>query len=274
MASAPENAVEAAILLVDAAFSGTRTLPAGTADQIAALLPEATQQGRDDALMRAESLAAAMEGDHERASALLAQVPQAAPEVWELSATTMEEELFLEKALDALAGESPRPKPETVSNIAERLMQAGFASEALSWMAALPTPLREEHLLFVAEAHLSLRQAPQALAALTGMTSPEADTIRAKIFLQLGEPASAAQIYARAGALEETQRANLIAGDYGAIAEIGTPLWRDVAAMAVTDPTIETEGPLARAQEIGESSATLRQSVERLLTAVPPPADP
>src|SRR5690606_33566891 len=57
----------AAILLVEAAFSGDRTLPSGTADRLEALFPEARLHGREAEMRRAQVLASAMEGSFDRA---------------------------------------------------------------------------------------------------------------------------------------------------------------------------------------------------------------
>ncbi|MFE3836761.1 hypothetical protein [Pseudogemmobacter sonorensis] len=289
---------------VEAAFRGDRVVPPGTEIQIAAFLTEVRGTSVEAPLRRAQMLALAMIGDFPGAFSIrtdaggMAQgrFSENGSDLWSLAVTAAPDGIFMAEATGHAADlrvETIRPQIRLA--VAERLLALGFAASALDWAGSQPSTGAEEARLLVARARLALRDARGVIAGLAGLDGSEAEGLRARAVLQLGEPATAAVMFGRAGDEAARERALIWAGDWRHVAQAGEAPWDRAAAFALGEvPFLDTDalsagsgedfpaaleadpavavsppgppaGPLARGEVLLAESAALREAILDLL---------
>ncbi len=266
-----------------------------------------TETGADLALLALRGLLAA--GDFEAARTAILRLEHdgapAGPELWAdfaagLAAGAQDGE-FLRQAFatrDRLAGAG---LPVGVSAaLARRLTGLGFPEEALRYLPAAGQD--EAAIIARAEALIGSGAPAEAFGALVPLDGPEAERLRARALLALGDPRGAAQRFAAAADPDAAERAAWIAGAWDLLAASDDPALRRLAearhAEAVTrsagPPAPEPGGPGAAAAEAATgddaqavppgrvaaaraalaSAAAARETVDSVLARTPFLADP
>ncbi len=264
---------KAAITLVEAAFQGERVIDPTLPSALEVFLRDAGDGEERAALLRATLLAHAMAGDF--AAALSAEGADAATfsDLWSLAVEGAEDGPFLEEAARQ-ATNRPETRPDVELAVAQRLMTLGLADLALGWLGPVGPEQPEERRLLAGQAHLAVRDALAARAAVEGLSGPEADKIRAAADLQLGDARAAAEGLVRAGEAELGQRTAVWTQDWSFVGETGPEDWKQ-AIDALDQPAADAadtapKGPIARGTDLVEESAKAREAIEGLLTGLTP----
>ncbi|MDT8325879.1 MAG: hypothetical protein RQ750_00640 [Roseovarius sp.] len=182
---------------------------------------------------------------------------------------------FLRYTLAGRAGDPTNLKPETASAIARRLLENGFETAALGFVARPSAGLngRPQRLLR-AEIALAQNRSRQAEIELIGINGPDADALRAQALEQAGEHRAASEFFMASDQPKEAEKAAWMAGDWDQVGTSDEPVLQDVArlmqAVATTkDPQVT--GVLAQNRKLLEESAKARKTLENLLEAKPGP---
>lgn len=268
MADGRASGPEATVVLVEAAFRGTRQLDPKVPLALDAFLRDAKGTAQESRLLRARVLAAAMTSDYATAFALLDRAPDTFADLWFLAAEAASDDLFLDQAARQ-AAQHPPLADATARKLAERLLALGFPDLALQWLGPVGAGADEDLRLLAAKAKLSLRDAPAVLALLTGMNSSEAAHLRAGATLQLGDAQAAALVLTEAGATDEGQRVLNWTQDWPLIGAEGAEDWRGAAALLAPPGEAPAAGPITRGTALAEESAAARVTIEALLLSVP-----
>lgn len=235
-----------------------------------AVLRERSGSEDEPATRHALLLARAASGDFDAAFASLPETPEAAPQLWRLLSKLGQDDAILSHAVLAPGAPQPNAAADTAADLAKRLLSLGLAESALRW---LPDASAADPLV-LAQIHLQRHDGRSALAALTGLDSPEALTLRAQAMQQLGDLAAAARLYAKAGDFTGELTAIQRAQDWADLAQRGSNPWKSAAA-ALGAPTPSPEpknvGPLAQGQQLVSTAAETRAAVEALLKTVAAP---
>ncbi len=262
------TAAEAAILLAESAFAGNRMVSHDLSAQLSALSAELRGSEEYPRIRRAEILALAMSGDYRSAFDLLTEAPGATGDLWELAAAGAPDEVLLTQALKQST--PPSTNKDTDRRVARRLLDFGFAQEALNWLGPKDALQTDPDRLLGAEAALAIRDARLAVRLLAGLAGDEADALRARAAIQLGNADAAAAILLASGDQQAALRAEFWAGDWGYIAQSDTAGLSPAAAMLLP-PLADAsgEGILARGNRLAGESESAREAVNGLLQAVP-----
>jgi hypothetical protein len=127
--------------------------------------------------------------------------------------------------------------------------------------------------MIAARAHLALRDARATILVLEGDRSKEAEDIRARALLQLGDVTAAAAAFDRADLAEKADAARRAAAEWPLVAEIGAEPWKTAALHALPPrPADPTAGPIAQAVALSDDSAASMTAATALLDAVLSPA--
>lgn len=282
-------AAEAAMALTEAAFAGRQEVPGTLPDQLTALLQAHIGGPREQDLRRAIALAAAMAGDFDLAFSQASLPAVGQRDLWSLAVHRASDDVFLRYAL--VAGSERAMASDQAGDLgrqmATRLLRLGFPEQAQAWLGAVTAASDEAARLLTAEAEVMLRDAREALRVLAGLTSPEAERLRATATLQLGDAATATLAFERSGDLVASQRAMALAADWQRLSETAASPWQRAAAQAVRAPRTagaSTEqpgaaeqpeasalGPMASGQALITQSEESRAAVAALLDALDAP---
>ncbi len=260
----PENL----IALVETHFLKLQPLDPWVAEALLAIRGET---GDSDEVERAVVLALALSNQIEFAfEADLS--PSMLSDLWWVVGARADDDDFLRQAV--LPSDAPRPEvvAEVAKAIADRLLGLGFPDAALVWLgpvtAADPIDLR----LTAARAQLARGDARAALAHLDGAQGPEAEELRAKALLRLGDLQAAQRALSRAGDGATAARVGIWDGDLSGLDPETAAPWQAAADLVQSLPDAGTAGLLARGDRTLEASLAARDAIETLLTDVPPPA--
>ncbi|MFZ1340825.1 MAG: hypothetical protein WAS26_17435 [Paracoccaceae bacterium] len=262
--------IEAAVTLVEAAFRSDRHVDPGLPSMLEAFLVEARGTGQVPALRRARVLALAMTGDYRNAFAGIGDQPETFSDLWSLARADMPDDVFLEEAA-RFAQARPAMDPELVEEIAARLFGLGFPDLALSWLSPVGRDGPAETRLLAAQALVALRDAPAAMTLLEGLDGPEAEVLRARATVQLGDLQTAAEALVRAGDEAGGQRTVTWTRNWSLVATEGPETWREAADLVAGDRDEPPPGPIARGTALVEESAEARARIEGLLGTLAPP---
>jgi hypothetical protein len=284
-ASPGPTAVGATILALDTAAAARRAPDPALLTAAEALLLE--NRGTEGAAELAAALAAgqALAADFGRAFALAAADPGAAAQVWTILADAGADAHLLAHAVRGPA-DMPAPLPPAAERaLAARLIDLGFAEEALAWLAPArrgPAGLAAEDRMLAARAHLAAGNARATLRHLAGAEGAEAATLREAAALRLALPvdpalppgggADPAGVAAGDAALRARRT-----GQWDIVAAVGGTPWAEAAAQVQPDaPGPAGSGPLTRARMLQEDAGVTRAALAALIaaTGVPPAAEP
>jgi hypothetical protein len=262
----------ALIDLVDTQLEMGQSVDQATILELAALLHENQGTALEAPLMRAEMLAQASAGNFDVAFSRLPQADAAGmTELWAMLAEKGQESALLTHAV--LAKDTPVPPLENAlrKTIADRLLELGFADEALRWLPEATDAQTAESL---ARAELRRGDARTALRAVAGLDSPGISRLRALALEQLGDQAEAARAFAAAGDPEAEAAALWRAQDWTASAALGRePVRAALETLSPDVPVLPPDGnaPLAQGRALLEESAKARDAILALLNATPSP---
>lgn len=244
---------DAAILRAEAAFRGNRRVPETLPADLAAYMAEARGTPREAALRRALVLALAMSGNAEAAFSAARESPADLPDLWDILAPGADPSVLL---LHAVAGSPPPGLGEEAARaVARGLLDLGFPDHALRWLGPMTEAADPEMRLLVAEARLALRDARGAVLGLSGLELREADLIRARAYLQLGDAAAAAEAFARAGDEAGRQAALRAAGLWAEMALTPADPWQAAITLARDPPPAGPRTPGAPMLAYGTAQA-------------------
>ncbi|MCL4066189.1 hypothetical protein M3484_06375 [Pseudomonas sp. GX19020] len=262
------SAAEAAILRAESAFRGDRLLPPDLAAQLAALTAELRGTDSYSRIRRAEVLTLAMTGNFRAAFDLLPEAPDTDGDLWDLASVAAPDEILLTEALKVSV--PPRGKREVNRQVAQRLLRFGFAQEALHWLGPAGSLEAEADRVLAAEAALAIRDARLTVRILAGLGGAEADALRARAAIQLGNANAAAAIFLASGDKRRALRAEFWAGDWSYIADQDAAGLSPAAAILLSSPADgASEGILARGTRLAGESETARKAIIDLMQAVP-----
>lgn len=248
----------ALITLVDARVQARRPLTPAETEAVAALSAE---HGDDPALTRAAILAAALAGDWPSAFAALQNadshlIGRTSSDLWALLAEMGSDSALLTHAV--LADDVDPVAPITTRvRIAKRLTDFGFGTEAQKWLGSDGDPLA------LATADLAKGDARAALTRIAGRPGKEAEVLRAKALLALGDAEGAATLWSSNGNAEAELAARILARDWAQVQNSGPEAWRSAAE--TLSPTPKGQGQLAGGRAFLEASAKTRTAIAALL---------
>jgi hypothetical protein len=265
-AGATVPAAKALITRVNARIAQNLPVDAQTVTALEALQSEMgdTEIGPD--ISRAMIHAEAGSGNFDSAFAKLVDMPAEAPVVWRALATLGDDAALLQYAVPAGAQLPGAIGQDTVSKLAQRLLDLGLPQPALEWLYAAP----EADFLLMAQGHLAQRDGASALVVLEQVDTPEALPLRAAAHRLLGNHSAAAQIFASAQQEEGRISALARAQDWAALAQEPRSDWGALAADIGTQPPALTAqmGPLAKGAALAAQSASTRQEIEKLFSSL------
>lgn len=266
LAEGGAGALQTALTLTEAAFRSDRSVPPHLPQDLAAFLPDARGTPQERPLRRAYILALAMTGDHAAAFEAVENLPEARPDLWALSAKGADDSLFLTQAIRAVSPPAGLD-PEVAHSIAARLLALGFPEQVALWLPDATRTSEPSVRRLMAQATLALRDARAVIGWLAGLEDPEAEALRGKALLQLGDAQVAAAAFDRAGDQIARDAALRLIGQWqGDGAEAGP--WTSAAALIPTTPP-EALPPLARGHALSDAAAEVRVTLTALLDGLP-----
>jgi hypothetical protein len=157
------------------------------------------------------------------------------------------------------------------ADIAQRLLDAGFADRAASFVAAdLPGRDNRTAKLIRAEIALMRDRPRQAEVELLGLDGPDANSLRARARSLVGDHSAAQSLYAASDRPEQATQAAWFAQDLDRLADAEDPVLRqaaDILGNQAQRPNVGADPSLAHHRDVLESASSLRTTMERLLDA-------
>ena len=178
--------------------------------------------------------------------------------------------VFLEHVFSTPTGTAARLDASVVVEMAERLVDLGFAIEADTITAASPDTLSTDRGRIVrARIGLALDRPREAEAHLFEVKSAEADQLRAEARAMAGDLRTASEMFDAIGASDRGTDAAWLAEDWTGLVSETESRYSDVARLAASDIEDDParDGMLGRASDALSESETARQIIEELLTS-------
>ncbi|MDP4034466.1 MAG: hypothetical protein Q8P60_16750 [Pseudorhodobacter sp.] len=279
------GAAEALIAHAETLFERGEPVDMQTVTALAALAFEHRGSRLEPALQRAHLLALAAAGDFDSAFRQRAFAPEAEPDLWRILANHGADSALLEHAVLPDATAPPEVPLATRRKLAVRLVALGFAEPALHWLAEILAPdakATAEDRLLAARVQMDRHDIREALRLVAGMSGPEADSLRAKAQVRLGDLIGATRLFAALGDGSAEQRTARQAHAWQLIFDRGEDPWRAAAQLVLSSAEnaggsasvelTEIPGPLARGRQAVAESAAARQTLLSLLSQVSVPA--
>ena len=176
--------------------------------------------------------------------------------------------IFLERAFEQTAGNSPLTDADTSVAMAERAQRLGFSRAASALLdEAVDLPSTSRVRLLRAEIALSLDQPAEALDQLFGIDGEEANRLRAQARQLQQEYADAQEMFKALGDQEESMRAALLAEDWESVSELEDSPLAPIAGLVETpmEASERVDGMLGRLSEAVSESRQAREMIETLL---------
>lgn len=263
-----ESSSEALVILVELAFRSGGPILTRETVLITSYLPEIRGTPVEAPLQRAQILSFAMTGDYAGAFLAARKTPWALPDLWVLAASGADDTIFITEAIELAASNGYHELSiATRQAIAERLLSFGFSAEAQALLSPMAPDADETTRLLAARAALAQKDAKATIANLAGLDSTEARAIRAKAYLQLGDPARAGNQGSPAGDADTRRRAAILAEDWASLRDEAAEPWKSAASM--TTPPGATmsdgDGPLTRSNALIGEAEQARDAVTKLL---------
>jgi hypothetical protein len=265
---------KAMITLVDATLAQGKPVDAETTNALSALLREEQGAALEAPLARALILGLASSGDAETAFAMLHDHPDVKADLWAVLAGLGAESDLLEQAVGQPDAPQDGLSDSTRFQVAERLVDLGFVAPALTWLGQPQANWDDEHRLLAARANRALGHTDTASDLLAGMTAPAAQELQAALFLQKGDAASAATLFAELGDKASQDHAAIVGQDWAVVSDGVADPWKTAAARIEPAATIAAPSePLAHAQSLLDDAATTRKAMTELLASVALPPE-
>lgn len=263
---------ESLVALVEAHFRKLEPLSPEVAEALLGLRGETDATRLGPAVDRAVVLALALSDQTEAAfSEQGAAAVQS--DLWQVASARATDDDFLRQAVRPADAPRPDVAPEVAQTVADRLLALGFPDAALTWLGPVSPDDPPDLRLAAARAEFARGDARAAVDLLDQLEGAEAEALRAKAHLQLGDLAAAQEALAAAGDAEGAARADLWKGDWAGLDAATPETWR-LAAEAAQPLASGDAGLLGRGSSSIEASLSSREAIESLLASVPsPPKD-
>lgn len=265
----PERA-NALVTMANAQLAQGKTVDPGLLDDLASLAGEVGDGPEGRELTRTRALAIASTGDFDEAFTLAQPLPPSVKvDLWKMLAASGPDSAILAYAMEPAAAPAGLPR-KTRLRLSERLLSLGFPGEALGW-----APGRDpDELLVAAGAELLAGNARAALTLIAGDDTMEANAIRARALMQLGELGQAAATYERMGDAEAAAVALWQSQDWsGWLIRAKTAEKQDVSRLLEPWPGFDVAGPtpLAQGKNLVSNAELAAQAIRAVLGAMPTP---
>jgi hypothetical protein len=260
------------VALVEAHFRTLEPIPPDVAEALLALSGEVRGTEIAEAVARAIVLAQALSGDPEAAFGQEAARGETLADLWRVVLDRAEDDDFLSHAVLSAGGEPPDLAPDLDLGIATRLLDLGFPDSALTWLGPVDPGDPQDRRQVAAAAELGRGDARKAVDLLAGLSEPEAEALRAKALLQLGDLPAAKASLSAAGQADAAIRADLWRADWANLDPATPEAWQEAARLAQPPAADSTVGLLGRGAAAVEASTASRAALEALLTTVASPA--
>jgi len=281
------TSAEATIELIEQWLATGQPVPFDRAELAGAFAQEhrGTSLGRRMALTYVEALAAS--GAFEQAFSEYDRIRPDLPKedevilgnrlVKHLTATASDLD-FLRYTLSARAGRSQNLAPEVALSVSQRLLEAGFAEAAETYLKEPESgPDGRKQRLLRADIALALNRPRQATVAVQNIEGADAESRRGKAQSLSGEYDSAFEHFAAAGDSTAMHDAAWMAADWSKMQEAEDQVLREVAdLMLSTDPSSSQSEPgmLTATRLLLDESMHARQTFGRLLDEMQMPEIP
>ena len=234
-----------------------------------------TDVGRE--LTRVSILAKASLGDFAKAfSAIRAaeNEPYAAKtmlQITEVLSRIPDDFTFMRHALNLTSVERASLTSDLQNNLAERLLELGFPSQAADFVkAGASEDADRKRRIIRAKIALAENLPRRAEADLLGLSGADVDAIRAEARNLVGDYMNAQTEFSEAGLDGRRQQAAWLAGDWDTLSESSDPVLASTARMIIDagnpDNPEGTQGELARNRDLISQSASARETLGALLS--------
>ncbi len=259
------------VALVEAHFHKLQPLDPGVAEALLALQSEHEGTKAGPGIDRAIVLALALSDQIEAAFAEGGQTGGATADLWRVVQARAADDDFLRQAV--LGPDAPQPEVDSdvKLSIAQRLLALGFPDSALTWLGSVATSDAPELRLLAAKAETARDNAKAASDLLAGLQGAEAEALRAKVMLQLGDLTAASAALASSGDTEAATRLDLWGGDWAALDPNAPAPWQEAAEFTKPTSADAATGLLDRSSKTIDASLASRSAIEALLASVPSP---
>lgn len=271
-AESGELGPEAVIELVRMAVEDGKEPQAARLIELEALAQEYRDTPLEAPVRDTLALGLAASGAFDRAFALVRETGRGEAEIWALLARKGADSAVLTYAVPAAEMMPQGLAPDLAERFARRLLALGFPDQAGRWLASADDMKPEDRRLLAAEIALAARDGDRALRELAGLDAAQADPIRARALLGLGQGGAAVGVFLRNGDREGAGQALRLARSWRRLAEEGGGPWAQPAAMAMglPDRSALTDKPIAGGRALLEESAQARAALSDLLAATRP----
>ncbi len=285
VAERSENTPKALIDLINLHYEERRALSPDVPELVGSYELENRDTDLGPELRLAEVVSLALEGRFEEAFGELERLekqdgPVAKAKAFEPLMTLLTERAsdvsFLHYGLTFSEEATQAEAAPVVDLMARRMLDLGFANHARTLLQkdALKEPTRERRLM-LAEAAVSLSEPEKALAALEGLDSSMANTLRARAFWLDGNFNQASEVLLEEDQTDEAARGFWLSENYQAISGIDGAAEAGYGAVASVTTEIgrvaaDPDGlpPLAEARALMETSQGTRDHIQELLSRV------
>jgi hypothetical protein len=278
LADAGPATADALIALVDTQVAAGEVVDTKTSVALGALVRENAGGPLDAALRRAQILALGSSGDFDQAFALLPDMPETEPELWQILAKAGSDTAVLTHAVLSQDESLPNIAQADRSQIAAHLLALGLPDAALRWIGGQSTGSPLPDRIVAAKAELAAGNPDQALQWLDGLDDATAWDVGATALWQQGKFSGAADAWAKAGNADAELRAQSWARDWNRLSNGDMSDWQAAAALVTKDPAdaaSDAPGPLALGTALIAESASARATLMALLDQIegPNPAE-
>ena len=265
------EAPAALVALVNARVAQNLPVDRGLVTALESLSAKQFGAEQQSSIRRALLLAQAASGDFDRAFAGLPDSPDAAGDLWRILSKSGSDQAVLIHAVLPDEQANPQVDPETNAALATRLLDLGFADQALRWAEFAPS----RDSVLAAQIHLARRDGPAALAVLKDSLNADAPLLRATALEMQGDNPEAAQIYAKISDKDAAGRMFTRTRDWQQIAVLSPEIWGPAVENLLPATDVSAPEPrtasLARGRQIAETAADTRSNIDNLLGKIAAP---
>jgi hypothetical protein len=257
--------------LVETHFHKLQPLAPGVAEALLAIQGENEGTEVAAAIERAIVLALALSDQVDAAFATDSQAAGTEADLWRVVQARAVDDDFLRHAVLAPGARMPEVDTDVRQATAQRLLALGFADSAMDWLGAVSATDAPEVRLLAAKAESARGKTEAAATLLADLQGEEAEVLRAKVLVQMGDLKSVSAALATTGDTEAATRLGLWEGDWAALDPNAPAPWKTAAEFAQSMPANAESGPLGRGSKSVDASLASRSAIEALLASVPSP---
>lgn len=260
------------VALVETHFQKLQPIDPTVVEALVAIKGENEGTEAGPAVARAIVLALALSDQTDAAFAEADRSGGTEADLWRVVQSRAADDDFLRHAVLAADAPTPQADSDVKFATAQRLLALGFPDAALTWLGAVATTDTPELRLLAAKAEMARGDAQATDVLLTGLQGGEADALRARVSVQLGDLQRAGEAFAQLGDAEAAARMIRWSADWSALSPDAPAPWLETAEFAKPAPPDAATGPLGRGSKSVDASLASRSAIEALLDSVPSPA--